>query len=281
MRLRSLVLWDIRFQTRYGFYFLYAVLTAIYVAILSAVPESWREKAAAILIFSDPASMGLFFMGAIVLLEKSQRTPWALAVSPVRAAEYIAAKVMSLSAISLVVAAVLTAAAGVDAGANAGAYGSVGAGAFGSVDSYIVLLGTVLSSAVFTLLGIIIATRISSLNQFILWTVPVELVCFVPAILHLFRVGSPLADSMAANPRGPVQICMQTCTQTCTPGSSSAAAAAAWLRYYPASVCMEMVSGQVPSPIGILMVMALIGVLFVAAKYCVLNMWGRMGGGKL
>lgn len=281
MRLRSLVLWDIRFQTRYGFYFLYAVLTAIYVAVLSAVPESWREKAAAILIFSDPASMGLFFMGAIVLLEKSQRTPWALAVSPVRAAEYIAAKVMSLSAISLVVAAVLTAAAGVDAGANAGAYGSAGAGAFGSVDSYIVLFGTVLSSAVFTLLGIIIATRISSLNQFILWTVPVELACFVPAILHLFRVGSPLADSMAANPRGPVQICMQTYTQTCTLGSSSAADAAAWLRYYPASVCMEMVSGQVPSPIGILMVMALIGVLFVAAKYCVLNMWGRMGGGKL
>lgn len=281
MRLRSLVLWDIRFQARYGFYFLYAVLTAIYVAILSAVPEGWREKAAAILIFSDPASMGLFFMGAIVLLEKSQRTPWALAVSPVRAAEYIAAKVMSLSAISLVVAAVLTAAAGVDAGANAGAYSSMGAGAFGSVDSYIVLLGTVLSSAVFTLLGIIIATRITSLNQFILWTVPVELVCFVPAILHLFRVGSPLADSMSANPRGPVQICMQTCTQTCTPASSSAAAAAAWLRYYPASVCMEMVSGQIPSPIGILMVMALIGVLFVAAKYCVLNMWGRMGGGKL
>lgn len=281
MRLRSLVLWDIRFQTRYGFYFLYAVLTAIYVAVLSAVPEGWREKAAAILIFSDPASMGLFFMGAIVLLEKSQRTPWALAVSPVRAAEYIAAKVMSLSAISLVVAAVLTAAAGVDAGANAGAYGSAGAGAFGSVDSYIVLFGTVLSSVVFTLLGIIIATRISSLNQFILWTVPMELVCFVPAILHLFRVGSPLADSMAANPRGPVQICMQTYTQTCTLGSSSAADATAWLRYYPASVCMEMVSGQVPSPIGILMVMALIGVLFVAAKYCVLNMWGRMGGGKL
>ena len=72
MRLRSLILWDIRFQARYGFYFLYAVLTAIYVAVLSAVPEGGREKATAILIFSDPASMGLFFMGAIVLLEKSR-----------------------------------------------------------------------------------------------------------------------------------------------------------------------------------------------------------------
>ena len=227
MRLRSLILWDIRFQARYGFYFLYAVLTAIYVAVLSAVPEGGREKATAILIFSDPASMGLFFMGAIVLLEKSQRTPAALALSPVRAEEYIAAKVVSLSAISLAVAAVLA------------------AGEHGIVKLHIVLLGTVMSSAVFTLLGIIIATRIGSLNQFVLWTVPVELVCFVPAILHLFR------------------------------------AAPAWLRYCPAAVCMDMVSGHAPSPTGVMTVMALTAVLFAAAKHCVLNMWAQMGGAKL
>ncbi|HCT90783.1 MAG TPA: ABC transporter permease, partial [Lachnospiraceae bacterium] len=46
--------------------------------------------------FSDPAAMGLFFMGAVVLLEKGQHTPCAVAVSPVRAMEYIAAKVASL-----------------------------------------------------------------------------------------------------------------------------------------------------------------------------------------
>lgn len=75
MRLRSLFLWDIRFQAKYGFYFLYAVLTVIYLIVLLAVPENWREKTAAILIFSDPASMGLFFMGAIVLLEKVSIRP--------------------------------------------------------------------------------------------------------------------------------------------------------------------------------------------------------------
>lgn len=107
MRLKKLFLLDMRFQARYGFYFLYAVLTVIYIIILFALPESWEEKAAAILIFSDPASMGLFFMGAIVLLEKNQHTTCALAVSPVHAAEYVIAKVSSLSAISLVVAAIL------------------------------------------------------------------------------------------------------------------------------------------------------------------------------
>lgn len=226
MRLKSLFLWDMRFQAKYGFYFLYAALTVIYSIILFAVPENWKEKTAAILIFSDPAAMGLFFMGAIILLEKSQHTPCAFAVSPVRVVEYIIAKVSSLSAISLVVAAVLALAASVN-------------------NLHIVLLGTVLSSAIFTLLGIIIATKIISLNQFILWTIPIEIVCFVPAILHLFKI---------------------------TP---------AWLRYYPINVCMEMVSGHAPSAIEISIVIALIAILFVFSKYCVLKMWSSMGGVKL
>lgn len=187
MRLKSLFLSDMRFQAKYGFYFLYAVLTAIYVTVLFMLPESWKEKAAAILIFSDPASMGLFFMGAIVLLEKSQHTPCAFAVSPVRAAEYVIAKVSSLSAISLAVAVILASAARAD-------------------NIHIILFGTVISSVIFTLLGIIAAARIAGLNQFILRTVPIEIVCFVPAILHLFKI---------------------------TP---------AWCGYYPVNACMDMIS---------------------------------------
>lgn len=226
MRLSSLLLWDIRFQRKYGFYLLYAVLTVIYAFILFAVPENWKEKTAAILIFSDPAAMGLFFMGAIILLEKSQHVPCAFAVSPVRETEYIIAKVGSLCAISLIVAAVLALTANAD-------------------NLHIVLLGTALSSTIFTLLSIIIAAKIASLNQFILWTAPIEVVCFAPAMLHLFKV---------------------------TP---------VWLRYYPVNVCMEMVSGHVPSIIGITGVIALIAILLVLSKKSVLKMWKSTGGVKL
>lgn len=165
-------------------------------------------------------------MGAIVLLEKSQHTPCALAVSPIRAAEYIIAKVSSLSVISLVVAAVLALAAGVD-------------------NLHIVLSGTLISGAIFTLSGIITATRIASLNQFILWTVPIEIVCFVPAILHLFEI---------------------------TP---------AWCGYYPVNVCMDMVSGHSSSAAGLLSVMIMIVILFVLSGFCVLKMWDSIGGAKL
>ena len=213
-------------QARYGFYFLYAVLTVVYGMVLYALPEGWREKAAAILIFSDPASMGLFFMGAIVLLEKSQRTPWAFAASPVRPMEYVIGKVGSLSAVSLAVAAVLALTAGV-----------------GNLP--MVLLGTAMAGGMFTLSGIVVAAKISSLNQFILWTVPVEVVGFVPAVLHLFGI---------------------------TPD---------WLRYYPVNVCMEMVSGAVPSPAGIFVAAAWTAVLLRLSGQAVLAMWGSGGGGKL
>ena len=226
MRFGNLILWDMRFQAKYGFYFLYAVLTILYVILLFAFPEAWSEKAAALLIFSDPAAMGLFFMGAIVLLEKSQHMPCAFAVSPVCATEYVLAKVVSLSIISLVVAAVLALSARMD-------------------NLPFVFLGTVLSSIIFTLLGIMVATRITSLNQFILWTVPIEIIGFVPAILHLFGV---------------------------TPS---------WLVYYPVNICMDMVAGHAPTITGIVMIVALIAILFLASKRLVLKMWRSAGGVKL
>ena len=62
MRLLRLLAGDIRFQAVYGFWFLYSILTLLYLLLLSVLPGEWREAAAAVLIFSDPAAMGLFFM---------------------------------------------------------------------------------------------------------------------------------------------------------------------------------------------------------------------------
>ena len=169
MRLKTMILWDVRSQMKYGFYFLYGILTVLYLGILYVMPASWRQPAAVLLILSDPGAMGLFFMGAIVLLEKSQRIPYAFAVSPVLAAEYIAAKAASLCFITLIVAFVLAAAAGME---------HLG----------LVAAGTAFCSVMFTLLGIITAAKIHSLNQFILWTVPVEAAAFAPAVLYLFGV---------------------------------------------------------------------------------------------
>lgn len=82
MRLGRLICGDIHFQWNYGFYFIYFILTLFYVCTVAALPSVWKEKIAAVMIYSDPAAVGLFFMGAIVLLEKSQKALNAFAVSP-------------------------------------------------------------------------------------------------------------------------------------------------------------------------------------------------------
>ena len=150
-------------------YLLYGILTVFYVVLLFSMPQSWKENAAALLIYSDPAAMGLFFMGAIILLEKSQRVTSFFAVSPICVWEYVCSKVLSLSMSALLVAAVLAIVAN-------------------HKSLSLLLTGRLLSSVLFTLSGMIIATKITSLNQFILATVPVEIIAFVPAVLHLFDI---------------------------------------------------------------------------------------------
>lgn len=167
MRLKNLIIGDVKFQFKYGFYFVYVIFTAIYISLVFLFPPAWREKAAAIMIFSDPAAMGLFFMGAIVLLEKSERVLNSIAVSPVKIEEYIFSKVISIGIISTIVGIIIALAANL-------------------TNLFVVILGTFLGSSFFTLLGLIVAANISSLNQFLAATVPIEIISFLPPICYLF-----------------------------------------------------------------------------------------------
>lgn len=169
MRTIKLILSDIHFQFKYGFYFLYVVFTAFYMAALYFVPPEWKKGVASILIFSDPAAIGMFFMGAIVLLEKSQRVLNFIAISPVKVEEYILGKVVSIGIISVIVG------LAIGASVNTGNY------------QYVVL-GVLLSSILFSLIGIIIAFRINSLNKFIIATVPFQMLITVPPVLMMFGV---------------------------------------------------------------------------------------------
>jgi fluoroquinolone transport system permease protein len=167
MKIRNLIKGDITFQVKYGFYFVYAVFTLFYILVLYAIPLSVRREVAYALIYTDPAAMGLFFMGAIVLLEKSQRVLDSIAVSPVKVSEYIISKVVSLGVIAALVGAFIAALSGA-----------------GNIPG--VILGTFLGSIIFSLLGLMIAAKINSLNQFVIATVPFEIISFLPPVLYLF-----------------------------------------------------------------------------------------------
>lgn len=168
MRLMALLRGDMRFQFKYGFYFIYIVFSLLYIGLLAAFPESWRGKAAVLMIFTDPAALGLFFMGAIVLFEKSERVMDSLAVAPIKISDYVLAKLISIGIISTAVAIVI--------------------GLFGGVMTQPLLFipGVFLSSCLFSSLGLIVAARARTLNGFMLSTIPLQLLVNLPAIAYLF-----------------------------------------------------------------------------------------------
>ena len=168
MRMKSLIWGDIRFQFKYGFYFIYLVFSALYICLLFAFPEAWREKAAILMIFTDPAAMGLFFMGAVILFEKSERVLDSIAISPVRPLEYVLSKLCSIGLISTLVALII------------GIVGGV------IVNAFYFVIGVFLCSCLFSAVGLIFACKISSLNQFILVTIPAEIVIMLPAVAWIF-----------------------------------------------------------------------------------------------
>lgn len=73
MKLKGLILGDIRQQYKYGFYALYTLFTLVYITVLRILPMPWKELCTTALIFSDPVLIGLMFMGAIILFEKSEK----------------------------------------------------------------------------------------------------------------------------------------------------------------------------------------------------------------
>ena len=172
-RQRALLKGDLRFQLRYGIVPLYGIFTILYVAILSALPVSWREKAALVMVFTDPAAMGLFFMGAMVLFEKSERVLDSLAVSPVKPMEYVLSKLVSVGLISTAV--------GLAIGLAGGAVRR----------PMLFLSGVFLCSCLFSAIALILARAIHSLNGFMLLTIPAELLIVLPPLLWLFFEPAP------------------------------------------------------------------------------------------
>lgn len=164
MRLLAVIKGDIRFQWKYGFYYIYILLVILYLGILYLLSGEVKEMVGHVMVYSDPAAMGMFFMGAIVLLEKSQRVLNSIAVSPVSPMEYILGKMCSVGVISLLVALILLSSIGIE-------------------NLVMAVWGIVSASFVFTLCGIIVGTKINSLTGYIVGTVPFEIVGFLPPIV--------------------------------------------------------------------------------------------------
>ncbi|MCR4938991.1 MAG: hypothetical protein K5930_02635 [Treponemataceae bacterium] len=166
-KLLMLLKGDLFFLFKYGIFFVYAIFIAVYLIILHYLPGKSGDLVMRLLVFADPAAMGLFFMGAVILLEKSQRVNCSLAVSPVTGRAYLLSKSISFMLAGLLVGMII-------------AFGS------GHSLSIFALIGLAGASFLFSTWGLLIATKARSLNQFIILSLPVEILISGPAFFFPF-----------------------------------------------------------------------------------------------
>ncbi len=150
MRILASLAKDVRLQVRYGFYWVYLVVCGLYVAILHLLPTTAAELLRPYVLFSDPAILGLFIVGAFLLFERGDGTLESLFVTPLRTGEYLWSKAISLTLLALVTSAgIAVATAGLD------------------LRPHYLFLGVVLTSLIFIFVGIAIATRCRTFMIFV------------------------------------------------------------------------------------------------------------------
>lgn len=157
-RLGALIRADIRLQVRQGFYAAYLVVAVAYVIALRAAPEPIGRWLLPLVLLSDPALLGFYFVGGLLMLEREDRTLEALFVTPVHTGEYLAAKAISLTLLALLACAAIALASGLP------------------IRLFPLLAGVLATAPLFVFIGVIAASRTASINRYmftsILYIVP-------------------------------------------------------------------------------------------------------------
>lgn len=183
MRLWSALKYDIKFQIRHGFYYAYTLVSLLYIIMLRLLPISIREYTATLVLFSDPSVLGFFFIGGIVLLEKGQNIFESLFVTPIRAWEYLASKLISLTLLSVISSLVI-------------AVFSFGI----SFNPFPMILGVILSSVFFTLIGFTLAFLSKTLNHYISLSLIYVPIFILPVIGFLGIFDTTIFNLLPAKP---------------------------------------------------------------------------------
>ena len=161
---------DLLLQFRYGFYYAAAFTTLVWIALLSALPESVLSFVVPFMIFADVAVVGYYFIAGMVLFEKGEATLFALVSTPLRFREYLISKLATLSALAVVMSLIIV---GVSYGFE--------------FDAALLMLGVILTSLIALLLGFIFVSPFEAISSYVVPSAIPHLVMAVP-LIHFFGV---------------------------------------------------------------------------------------------
>ena len=164
----ALVRHDLRLQYRYGILAAYAFVVGFYVLILLLGRHYLPDWAIALVIYTDPAAVGFFFLGALMLLERVEGARVALAASPATSRQYLLGKLVTLTGLALAAALALLA---VHARAP---------------EPLLLLAATGLTSVAFIGIGVPIALHFATVNAYLMGSSVLLMPIIAPAFLALF-----------------------------------------------------------------------------------------------
>ena len=172
IRLIATIGCDLRLQFRNGFYYASAVVVVGMVVLLRWLPEDAVAWLLPVVLLQNVLMNTFYFVAGLILLEKTEGTLEAQQVTPLRSGEYLASKVITLGALSMIESFLITAFAR-----------GIGPG-------FVPLaVGIALASALFCLVGIVLVTRYDSINEYLLPSVAYTFVLSLP-LLGYFGFGA-------------------------------------------------------------------------------------------
>ncbi len=166
---------DVRFQFRHGFYYVYAVLTILYIIVLRLLPDGLVHPALTVVLFTDICALGFFFIGAIVLLERGQNLTESLFVTPLRLHEYLLSKTLSFLFLSMLSTLLIMLGAWI-----------------GGQDLIWFILGVVLSAVIYTLFGLVFSARARHVNDYFVKALGLGAFLSLPLLAYLNLFQTPL-----------------------------------------------------------------------------------------
>lgn len=175
MRLTSAITQDIRFQFRHGFYYVYAILTLIYIILLRLLPDALVHQTLTLILFTDICTLGFFFIGAIVILERGQNITESLFVTPLKLSEYLLSKQLSFLLLSACSALLIILGSAIG-GQNLLWFGS----------------GVIMSAVLYTQLGLAFAAKAKNVNDYFGRALGIGLLISLPFVAYLGIFDTPL-----------------------------------------------------------------------------------------
>jgi len=161
--MRNIVRTNIVLGVRSYVYPIYLLVALAYGLMLLAFPERYLPTMVPIFLLFEPGLVGFMFVGTEIFAEKKDGAIGALAVTPIDWRDYILAKTLLLSLLSVIGAVLIMA---------------IGTRSLNGLPY--VVVGTLLVSIVYTLLGIAVSAKYRDLDDYFIPILGVLVVSFLP-----------------------------------------------------------------------------------------------------